>query len=190
MSAPEPDLESVYHTFKKKYQELKTLRSDSVLADSADLRQKLEEHRRIHDIAVGELRAQNDELKRLIQEEESKRSELERLQDSVGKMRYDLQKKDPVLAVFLKQPGFTVRVIGRRKFEIRAEDALVFTLEPSVNGRDDDFMYHFTKYPPEFARSQETQFVKQDAMFQNTYMEGFCNRLRRGLEAAGIWTRQ
>jgi hypothetical protein len=43
-------LAAVYHTFKKKYQELKNLRSDSLIADSADLRQKLEGHRRIQKI--------------------------------------------------------------------------------------------------------------------------------------------
>jgi hypothetical protein len=189
-STPEPDLAAVYHTFKKKYQELKNLRSDSVIADSVDLRQKVDEHRRIHEIAVGELRAQNEELKRMIHDAESNRSEVERLRDSVGKLRYQLQQRDPILSVFLKHTGFAIKVLGRRKFEIRADDALVFILEPANNGRDDDLQCHFTKYPPAFERSADTAFVRQGSTFRTASLEGFCSCLRRGLEAAEIWTRQ
>jgi hypothetical protein len=58
--------EAAYRAIKTKYQELKNLRTESVLADSADLRQKIEEHQRLHDSAVSELGSQNDELRRLI----------------------------------------------------------------------------------------------------------------------------
>jgi hypothetical protein len=185
MSVPdgEAEMEAAYQAVKKKYQELKALRIESVLADSADLRQKIEEHRRVHARSVAELQAQNNELRKLIQQADSTRSEVDRLADSVAKIRAHLQQRDPVLAVFLKYPIFTVRSVGRRIFEIRAGggDPLAFTLRPSAY--EDEFQFHFTEYPASFRRSRDTDFVCADAFFKATQLQGFCDHLRRGLEA-------
>jgi hypothetical protein len=186
------DLRSLQQ-IKQKYQELQNLRVHSVKQDIDDLRKKIAEHRRIHDISVQELRMQNDDLKKKLRVLMENDHETDQLRDRVRHLRDDLCARDPVLAVFLRQPGFAVRVAAKRSFEIRAgdRDQLVFTLSlTGAVGRGDDLRFHFIEYPPEMARNPDTKFVKSNGTFRSADLQALCDHLRKGLEVAGIWKRQ
>ena len=181
------DIEAKYHLVKKKYQELRNLRIDSVAADTEDLRKKADEHRRIHELAVKELRAQNDELKRMIQDAESTRVEMERVKDSNSQLSRQLQMRDPILSAFLKRPGFRLRVLGKQHYEISYGDGkdFVFTLAPST--RESGYVsYESVVYPPQLARQSETMFVSSHITFRTSEMAGFCDTLCRGIKACNL----
>jgi hypothetical protein len=179
---------------KRKYQKLQNLRVHSAKQDSDDLREKIAEHRRVHEVYVHELRSQNGGLMKKIRAMQDDADETDRLRDRVQRLRDDLEAHDPVLAVFLRHPGFSIRVIAKRSFEIRAgdEDELVFTLAPTRGtGSGDDLRFHFSAYPPEMARHPGTEFVaKKDGTFRSAGLQSLCDHLRKGLEVARVWNRQ
>jgi hypothetical protein len=196
MTSPPDDLDAdarALQQVKRKYQELQNLRIHSVKQDSDDLREKITEHRRIHEISVQELLAQNDNLKKKIRAMQDDAHETDWLRDRVQRLRDDLESRDPVLAVFLRHPGFSIRVVAKRSFEIRAgdHDELVFNLSPAgAVGHGDDLRLHFSAYPPEMARRPETEFVKKPGTFRSAHLQALCDHLRKGLEVARVWARQ
>jgi hypothetical protein len=178
---------------RKKYQELKSLRVDSVISDTDDLRQKIDEHRRIQEMLAKEFRTQNEDLRNMIRSWEKDKAEAERLYDHCETLRSQLRAQDPVLGAFLRYPHFAIRAVGRRSFEIHAGDRreLAFSLRPSSSLASNDTLdFHFSEYPRGFLRDSETDFVREDGTVRPAALPEFCRRLCKGLQAAKIWTRQ
>lgn len=177
------DLEAKYHLVKKKYQELKKLRIDSVAADTEDLRKKVEEHRRVHELAVQELREQNQALKNLVTESERTRAEIERISDSNAHLLRQLQLRDPILKVILKYPDFRVRILSQGKYEISYRDGkdYVFILSQSP-GPSDSIEYSSVRYPPRLARQPNMDFVGQKITFSSSELVSFCTLVSRAVK--------
>ena len=181
------DMEAKYHLVKKKYQELQNLRISSVAADIEDLRRKVDEHRRVHELAVRELREQNQELREMIQDSERVRVEMERLSESNSRLLRQLQLKDPVLNTFLKRPNFKIRVIGRGSYEISYRDGKDFAFRLSDSLEQAGFLsYESVRFPPRLARAPKMNFVGAEICFDKSEIASFCETLCRGIESCRL----
>lgn len=189
MSAHDVDMERKYDIIHKKYKELQNYRIDSVIKDTEDLRQKIEEHRRIHELVVTELQEQNKDLRRMIQEARYKEEELKRIRNSNADRSKKLQMQDSVLHVFLKQPEFRVRITGRSCYEIHygENDDLIFTLTPA--SQSGSLLFQAMKYPPGLARNlrcTEENMANRGLSFPASKLADFCTSLLQALRACRL----
>jgi hypothetical protein len=183
----ESAFEERYHAIKKKYDELYNLRVTSVRTDSEDLRQKIEEHRRIHEIAVRELRTQNEELAQSGTRRSSIDRDIRRLEDSIGHVKHELQARDSVLNAFLKYPDFRVTITEKGVYHISwgNRDQLQFTLTRDEHAGK--LLFTSIKTPAELQSCQKTDFVNLGRLtFEQKSVGGFCQTLRDGIEQCGL----
>ena len=180
--ADDIDMAAKYHLVKKKYQELQNLRIKAVAADIEDLRRKVEEHRRVHELAVRELREQNRELSEMIQDAERIRAEMERVSESNSRILRQLQMKDPILNTFLKRPEFKLRVLGKGSYEISYLDGKDYVFRLSESAEQSGFLsYESVRYPPRLARQARMEFIDQKVTFGIAEVANFCETICRGI---------
>ena len=80
------------------YKELYKLRIESVNQDIEELEQKISEHTKIHELAVQEMKYQNNQLRARIEEIKRNRQKISQLESSILEKRRQLSRKDPILA--------------------------------------------------------------------------------------------
>lgn len=186
----EIEFERKYRVINKKLQELQNYRIDSVRADIDDLKKKIGEHRRVHELVVKELRQQNGELRNIIQERQYGCTEVERLRDSNLRLCRTLQMHDSVLNAFLKHPTFRVYVTGKSTYEIRSgNDSLVFTLTASPEHMG-SYIFQCIVCPRELARHfgwPQTETGKWPAqIIKPTQLTRLCDTLYSGLRMCSL----
>lgn len=96
------DWKTKAHAMKDMYEQLVDLRIDSVKYDIEEIRAKIEEHKKIHELAVKELTRQNQNLREKIEEAKSFKQGLSSVQSSIIKSRRELSMKDPILKKVFK----------------------------------------------------------------------------------------
>ncbi|KAK8892131.1 hypothetical protein M9Y10_029354 [Tritrichomonas musculus] len=142
MTENEADIDwySKYRELKSKVKELKEIRKDSVKTDAEDLKKKMEEHKKVHNLSMHELQQQNDDLKRSINKIASDKEEIRRLKESNNKIRQNLKNYDQILNEFLDFKDVSIECIGKHKYQLSLEitfqkkrETLKFVLERSSN---------------------------------------------------------
>jgi hypothetical protein len=184
-SGDEADFQARYNRVRKKYQEMQNLRITSTLADTEDLKKKIQEHTNIHQIATKELRAQNEDIRKKIREYESAEQEIRRLRESNDRVRRDLEMKDPVLNLFLRNPSFRITIKKKDEYEIRYgdKDDLIFELKPSRE-EDNHFYFKSSHYP--VSLSSLVDWISSEVVFPVSHLRGFYDQLCKGLKSCNL----
>jgi hypothetical protein len=179
----ESAFEERYHSIKKKYDELYNLRVTSVSVDCNDLRQKIEEHRKIHEIAVRELRTQNEELAQSGTHRSATERDIRQLEQSIAHLKHDMQGRDSVLNAFLKYPDFRITITGKGAYRIAwgNRDQLQFTL--IRDERCGKLLFTKIQIPTELQSCRKTDFMRHPSVtFDEKSVHGFCESLQQGIE--------
>ncbi|OHT10428.1 hypothetical protein TRFO_20312 [Tritrichomonas foetus] len=137
--------EEKYIHLKKKYKELVNIRVDSVKKDTANLKKKIEEHRKIHEISVRELKQQNNELRTMVEDLESAKKDIETMTKSIIQFREYLIHTDKILEVVLTLPNCSVACIGDKKYRVtvntNSNEPKVMNLSYLQNGSQTLYYY-------------------------------------------------
>ena len=94
----EIDWKSKAEEMEDTYKELYKLRVESVNQDIEELMQKINEHSKIHQLAVNEMKYQNNQLRAKIEENKRNKQNISQLESSIIEKRRQLSRKDPILA--------------------------------------------------------------------------------------------
>jgi len=162
------DWELKYRTMKKKLSELKDLRYDSVRADIDDLKKKVAEHRKIHEISIKELRQQNSQMKLAIEELENMKKDIERKTQTITKYKRDIAGKDSTLKIVLQYPYLRVNGASKGRYQISAceNDSMQFELI-----KDDSYTYRPHSLPN---WSSIPDFMLNEICFDISKLNDFC----------------
>lgn len=174
MSEQEISLEEKYHSLKKKYNELHNLRIESVIDDSNDLREKIEEHQRVHQIAVNELRQQNEQMRTIINEIESAKDAIESLKNSNRMLRERIGKMDPTAKILLQHPEMKVKCIGKGEFKIAIGDNNEFVFELQ---RESKSQYQTNPINWPKTGRQIPEIICKNVVFEYEDLDDFCTEV-------------
>ena len=167
-------LENKYHSIKKRYKELYNLRIDSVVADSNDLRDKIDEHYKVHQIAVNELKKQNDQLRTLMQEIETAKDSIMTLRKSNEFLRNQIKKMDPTVRVILNYPEIKISCLSKDQFKIAVgeNNQLIFELTRENNS-------HYKSTPIKYPNThfKNPTFIFQSVTFDYEDLDSFCREI-------------
>ena len=119
-------------TMKKALDELKNLRHDSVTIDTEYLSQKIEEHKKIHEISVSELKNQNENMIEEMTRASEMNKKIQLLQKNITKLEVELEKRDPLFTVVLKYPKISLAEGERGSYVFKCGD-------------DDEFQFRVTE---------------------------------------------
>lgn len=157
-----------YKSIKSKYKELKKIRIESVITDTEDLKQKIEEHKKIHETSINELNQQNSDLQESIQDVDIARKDIRRLKESISSIQQKLKNYDVILKEFVGRKNFLIKCIGHHLYQITYEDntnqnrnSLTFIIGCHDNG----FTYKFVK--TNFSIPKQFNFLYQEIIFKN-----------------------
>ena len=165
------DWESKYRIMKKKLNDLKDLRHDSVRVDLIDLKKKIEEHRKIHEMSVHELRQQNSQLEQNINELKHLRNDLDRKSSIISNLKKEISFKDLTLKIILQYPLIRVINCNKNKYEISTSgnQTLLFTLL-----KENEYTYSPQRLPNWISIPQ---FLKDTITFDLNKLSDFCSAL-------------
>lgn len=179
----EISLEEKYHSLKKKYNELHTLRIESVIDDSNDLREKIEEHQKVHQIAVNELKQQNEQMRTIISEIESAKDAIESLKNSNRILKDKLGKMDPTVKILLNHTEMKIKCIGKGEFKITIGNNNDFVFELL---RESKAQYRTNPINWPKTGRQTPEIICKNVVFEYEDLDDFCtevcnfmNRLKR-----------
>ena len=112
------------------YKELYNIRVESVENDIEQLRQKIQEHDKIHRLAVEEMKLQNNQLRAKIEEAKRNKAQISQLESSIKEKKRLLSRKDPILAKVFQFPN--LHLLSRSK------DGTKYLI-----GHGDEYAYQF-----------------------------------------------
>ena len=150
-----------YISLKKKLKELRNIRIDSPKKDAEDLRKKIAEHQKVHEISVNELRQQNQELKLAILDIETASKDAKKLEEHIQKIKEYIKRKDYVIYCFSEYNEFETQLLENSHYKI------------TQNFKNDPFIFHLFKIERGFryklVRMSETvsSNLDYDNLFKN-----------------------
>ena len=97
-----------YEIMKKGLEELNNLRHVSVAIDAENLSQKIEEHKKIHEISVAELKSQNESMRQELKNVKEINKKIQILKKNVTALEIELTNKAPLFSVALKFPNISL----------------------------------------------------------------------------------
>lgn len=161
------DMRKKYLSLKEKYNELMNLRIDSMRDNIEDLQKKIERHRKIHEIAVGELKRQNEELARVQADIRVAQADVDELERANKRVVEHLIEKDRALEVLLEYPEFEVQCKGVGVFEISCR-GFAFTLR---RRSETEYKYQPISVPKEI--DTPDSFVSKSIAFSSDDLRNF-----------------
>lgn len=144
-----------YKSIKKKLKELQNLRKDSVNADIKDLREKIEEHKRVHQITIKNIQNENAILKQQIDKIEEAKDSIQDLESSISNLKTEIKRYDPNLRIILDFPRLKIVSINNREGFSKIDRQMLYTIACGPNDiwvfdiykNNDKIVYHPNSVP-------------------------------------------
>lgn len=144
-----------YANIKSKFKELQSIRIDSVQIDTDDLRKKILEHQKVHEISVKELKQQIQESQDEINDLQLAQKDIENLEMYITKIRESIASYDKVMNIVMRYRPLRVKCIGPSKYEITYDynpknpESFIFTIELKQDKQSNKeyFQYEPRRYP-------------------------------------------
>ena len=169
------DWKAKYKSMKKRFRELQNLRIDSVKTDIDDLERKIDEHRKVHQLAVKELKRHNDSMGNAAGKIIQCKDEIERIEASVRSLTSDLKFRDSILKVVLDYESFYVDCIEKGRFKITATGKyqVVFELKKELDAPS--IVYTPVSVPD---APNPPDFISQVIKFSSADLRNFCDTIQ------------
>ena len=166
---PDTDWFRKYKSIKRKYKDLYNLRISSVAHDIETVSNRIEEHKRVHQLAIEEVESHTRDIQKEIQLTEKMRASIADMDSNVRNLRRNIKSRDPILGVIIDYPKLKCHLQKPGQYRIRSESGLEFGLV-----KEDSLRYIPIKVPSKF-RGMDT--LRKEFVMRLTDLTEFCRRI-------------
>ena len=164
------DYKAKAEEMKELYTELRNLRIDSVKIDIEDLKEKIKEHKKIHQLSIEEIRKYNLSLENKIHESKNVKNSLTSLQSSILKSKRELSLKDPTLAKVFSYDSLHLLDKNKNNYLIGKgkNDEFQFVLTKTNSG----YTYQGYHVPHDISSDKDiSEWVESSIEFTDRYLD-------------------